>query len=267
MAETSGFFDAEQLVDDSWDREYLAEQWANYFNLFIGNGVFATPVNQLKVVAYTGMNIKILPGWAFINGYWYHNDSELVLQVPANVRTVPVVDGVFIQFDSANRITSAVIGNNRSTVDRVSPHYELKIADITVNVGAVEITNANITDTRANESVCGFVTGLIDVINTEDLFLQYQTIFDEWITSVETGFIDWADDQEEEMNSWADEQRAMFVAWFNEMKGQLTEDAAGNLQAQIDTMRYIYVQDEVLYLPNTAATYDPDNRRLAIGFS
>ena len=204
MAETSGFFDAEQLLDDTWDREYLAESWANYFKLFVGNGVFATPVNQLKVVAHTGMNVKVLPGWAFINGYWYHNDSDLTLPIPANVMTTAITDGIFIQFDSANRITSAVVGNNRTAVDRISPHYELKIAEVTVAVGATEITDAAITDTRPNESVCGFVSGLINVINTNDLFQQYTDIF---------------------------------TTWFEEIKGQLDEDAAGHLQNEIDEMR------------------------------
>ena len=203
MAETSGFFDAEQLLDETWDREYLAESWANYFKLFVGNGVFATPVDQLKVVAYTGMNVKLLPGWAFINGYWYHNDSELILNIPANIMTTEVIDGIFIQFDSANRITSAVVGNNRSTVDRVSPHYELKVAEIKVPVGATEITDSMITDTRSNEAVCGFVTGLINVINTNDLFQQYTDIF---------------------------------TTWFEEIKGQLDEDAAGHLQNEIDAI-------------------------------
>lgn len=214
MAESYGFFDAEELIDGSFDREYLAEHWANYFKLFISNGVFATPMNQLKVIAYSGMYVKILPGWAFINGYWYHNDTELVIEIPVNSTTATITDGVFITWDSGNRTISATIGVGRTTVDRVAPHYELKLAEITIGVGVTALTDANITDTRANTSVCGFVTGLIDVINTTDLFAQYQAIFDEFISGSTTDF----------------------DTWFEAMKDQLSSDAAGHLQDEVDAL-------------------------------
>lgn len=309
MAETSGFFDAEELVDGGYDREYLAEQWANYFKLFVGNGVFATPTNQLKVRANSGLNLKIMPGWAWINGYWYHNDSELSITVPANVTSAPVTDGIFIRFDSANRIIDAHVAAGRTTVDRVAPYYELKIAEVVVGVGATELTDANITDTRANSSVCGFVTGLINVIDSTDLFAQYQAIFNEFIaaaTSEENNFVidrnaeqsayesarnaeyaawkqdveddhstwetnyqaeaasfrqdaesdhnDWENDFQDDAETWQNSFQSTLEAWFSNMQGQISSDAAVNLQNQIDSLKYMYVQDGILYLPNTRAS-------------
>ena len=67
--ETSGFFEAEwNEQTSSYDLEYLAEQFANYFSLFIGNGVFGSPTNQLKVSAGDGLTVKVSKGWCFING-------------------------------------------------------------------------------------------------------------------------------------------------------------------------------------------------------
>ena len=37
----------------------------------MGNGVFANPANQLKVVVGTGLQVQVLPGKAWINGYFY----------------------------------------------------------------------------------------------------------------------------------------------------------------------------------------------------
>lgn len=214
MAETSGFFDAEELVDGTYDREYVAEQWANYFKLFVGNGVFASPTNQLKVKANSGMIVKVLPGWGWINGYWYHNDADLAVTIPANVTVVTRVDGIFLRFDSSERRISVVVGAGRTTPNRAAPYYELKLAEVTVAVGATAISDVNIEDTRADTSVCGFVTGLIDVIDSTDLFAQYQSIFNNFMT----------------------ENGSEFNTWFNHMKDQLDSDAAGHLQAEIDAL-------------------------------
>ena len=211
MAETSGFFDAEELTDGTFDREYIAEQWANYFKLFIGNGVFADPTNQLKVVAGEGLHLTVKEGWAFINGYWYHNDADLDIEVPVNSTPATVNSGIFVQFNSSTREVKAVLAVGRTEVDRTLPHFELKIAEVSVATGTTSITDAVITDTRMNEEVCGFVHGLLSVETTEDLFLQFE---------------------------------AQFMEWFDHMKDQLSEDAAGHLQEEIGDLSELETTDK-----------------------
>ena len=82
MSQTSGFFNAEQLADGSYDRVYMAQQFAYYFSKFIGNGVFITPATQLKVVPQNmpSMGVNVLVGDAYINGYWYRNDNVYPLK-------------------------------------------------------------------------------------------------------------------------------------------------------------------------------------------
>ena len=55
MAEESGFFEAMLDQDGSYDRAYVAKQFADYFAMFVGNGVFASPTNQLMVTSGSGM--------------------------------------------------------------------------------------------------------------------------------------------------------------------------------------------------------------------
>ena len=76
------------------------------------------------------------------------------------------------------------------------------------------ITQSSISDTRADSSVCGLITQLIDQIDTSEFMQQLTT----W--------------QEE----YAAEQQAAFSTWFEAMKDQLSEDAAGNLQLEIDNL-------------------------------
>lgn len=185
MAETSGFFDAVYNEStDSYDLEYLAAQFAAYFALFVGNGVFGSPTNQLKVSSGDGMTIKISPGWAFINGYWYHNDEELVLSVTSNIGTSSRSDAVLCRWDAGSRRISAAILVGSTEVTRDGSYYDLKLAEILVPAGATSVPQSNITDTRMNESVCGLVTHILEVQTTEDLFAQYEAIFNEWFDSV-----------------------------------------------------------------------------------
>ena len=55
-------------VDGEYDRVYKAEDWAWYFATFIANGIFPKPSDGLQVVAYSGMEIRVNAGYAFING-------------------------------------------------------------------------------------------------------------------------------------------------------------------------------------------------------
>ena len=54
---------------EKYDRAYKAEDWAWYFATFIANGIFPKPSDGLQVIAYSGMEIKVNTGFAFINGY------------------------------------------------------------------------------------------------------------------------------------------------------------------------------------------------------
>ena len=194
MAQESGFFQAQwdsSLIDPTtgeatgyWDRNYIAQQFANYFALFIGNGVFGSPTNQCKVIAGTGLTVVVTPGWAFINGMWYHNDVNLTLEVPENSGSVNRNDSVRIRWSNSDRAISAVYVSGSTTNTRTSSVYDLKLANIKVAPNSVSISASVITDTRTDESVCGLVKGLLEVETTADLFAQYQSQFDEWFDGV-----------------------------------------------------------------------------------
>lgn len=209
MAEQSGFFNS-NVVNGNYDREYLAEDFAKYFASFVGNGIFGGKSNELLVVQSTdtGMKVDVSPGMGWINGYWYENTSKLTLNIDVADGVLNRIDSVVIRWGKAERKAWLAISKGAPaavavapTVQRTADYYELKLAEISVKAGTTKITQAEITDTRLNSNVCGIVTGLIDQIDTTDLFAQYD---------------------------------AAFQTWFESIKGQLSEDAAGNLQNQIN---------------------------------
>ena len=62
--------------------------------------------------------------------------------------------------------------------------HELVLASINVPVGSSAITDANITDRRPDRQYCGFVKGIVEQITEENLFLQFETAFQEWFDNV-----------------------------------------------------------------------------------
>lgn len=209
MAEQSGFFNS-NIVNGNYDREYLAEDFAKYFASFVGNGIFGGKSNELLVVQSTdaGMKVDVSPGKGWINGYWYENTSKLTLNIDVADGVLNRIDSVVIRWGKAERKAWIAVAKGTpaavavaATVQRTADYYELKLAEISVKAGTTKITQAEIKDTRLDSNVCGIVKGLIDQIDTTDLFAQYD---------------------------------AAFQTWFESIKGQLSEDVAGNLQNQIN---------------------------------
>lgn len=203
------------------DRRYKAEDFARYFASFIGNGVFPIPSNGLQVISNNNMTVTLKPGKAWINGYFYWNDNDLVLNIEPADGILNRIDRVVIRLDYLKREIKTYVkkGNFASspaapTLVRNADMYELGIADIKVNKGAISISNANITDTRLNKSLCGIVHGVIEQIDPTELFNQYQLYLNEKINSNE------------------------FSDWLNSLKDKLdpNSDLAVQLQVQIDSL-------------------------------
>lgn len=194
MSHKSGFFDAVDLGEGVYDRVYNAADFAEYFSRFVGNGVFASPANSLTVQSSGGMSISIRPGYAWINGYLFSvvSGTTEALTVPVANPTMNRYDSVVLGLNYQNRqitpyIKSGTPASNPSPValTRSSSLYEIEIARVYVATGASYVSQANITDTRPDTTRCGFVTGLIDQIDTSDLFEQFQTAFTEWFQDLQ----------------------------------------------------------------------------------
>ena len=229
--EESGFFNAEELSDGSYDRVYVSEQFSDYFALFVGNGVFVSPTDQLLVSSVSegesgSMKVSVAPGWAFINGMWYHNKLEKQLDISLNLESENRTDGIFCQFIKANRNIKVVAVEGRTTPIRTEQQWELLLATVTVPTGTNRITNAEIADRRPDESVCGFVKGLVDVITTDNLFQQFEATFNQWFEASGDSF-----------DEWKKKKKNDFDSWFDGIQSSLEGDVAANLTAQIAKLR------------------------------
>lgn len=212
MALTSAFFDAE-LVGGEYDRVYSAERFAEYFASFIANGVFPNPATNLQVVANapSDMTVRVKSGLGWINGYYCNNDEDYLLTIsPAN-GTLPRIDAVVLRWSRSNRSISLEVKTGVATsspsappLERSADNYELMLASIRVVAGTTSIAQASITDKRPDSTVCGWVKGVVDQIDTTGLFAQYNDAFQ---------------------------------TWFANLQSQLSGDVAANLQSQITALK------------------------------
>ena len=153
MAEQSGFFNALES-GGTYDRTYDASDFANYFAMFVGTGVFVNPTNNLQVVAKSGLTVTVKKGNAFIDGYWYEltEDKDITLNPNATgYETKNVVCCTLNKTDRAITVdkkegVSSILPVNNGTI------HELVLADILLGVGVSTITNAVITGRRADKA-------------------------------------------------------------------------------------------------------------------
>lgn len=190
MAEQSGFFNS-NVINGEYDRVYLAEHFAKYFASFIGNGVFGGKSNELMVAqaSNSGMKIEILSGMAWINGFWYENTSNLSLDISVADGVLNRVDNVVIKFGKSERkIWAEIVRGTPATnavaptVQRNSDFYEIKLAEVYVKAGTVNITQSMIKDTRLDSNVCGLVTGVIQQFDTTEFGKQLDGYISEYAT-------------------------------------------------------------------------------------
>lgn len=209
MAITYGFFNS---IDG--DRTYNADQMSEYFDGLVSNGVYESVGGALQVKAASdGMVVQVLSGRAIVNSKWLSNSATLILELtPAHI-VLNRWTAVVLRLDIVNRLMTITTKDGEPATNPIKPSMqkdasmiELCLAYVFVGAGATNITQANIEDTRPS-NLCGWVTGLVEQVDTSQLFLQYQTAYENmlaqmeaWKTQMQTAFDDWFETLTEELN-------------------------------------------------------------------
>ena len=164
--EKSGFFNS-----SSGDRVYDATDFAAYFGDLVSNGIFFRNTDNLRVTNAVGMQVLVLEGTAWINGYHYANTQPLDLPIATADGVNPRIDRVVLRWSNVGRaINLAVISGAPAptptppNLTRNADIWELGIATVFVPRGALSINTENISDTRLSATVCGLVNSLISAV-------------------------------------------------------------------------------------------------------
>lgn len=218
MAMQSFPFTSEVTFDNSgfpqFDRAVGSDVLRSILSNYYSNGVFGiSNTNCFKVVASNGggMTVTVQPGACIINGATAYNKDETRITL-ANGEALPRIDSIVLRLDdnkAQRSIRVEVIKGVAQSQPTKPAHvregavYDLVLANVLVKANVATITNADITDTRIDKNVCGFVSA-VNNLNIDALYTQ---------------------------------QKALFDTWFEGVKNQLGTDAAGNLQNQINALK------------------------------
>lgn len=163
---------------------YSAEDVATYLCTRT-SGVYAKNSNFAASITGT-RQVTIAPGLAWMNyddfkGVSVCSREDTVLTVPDADNTLNRVDRVVLQFDTASNLTAIRLKTGTPAVAAQPPdilqnhnQYELGLCTISVPAGSAAISAADVTDTRADETVCGVMRDGVTSIPTAQLIAQWR---------------------------------------------------------------------------------------------
>ena len=147
------------------------------------SGVYAKDTNY--AVSVTGARqITVAPGLAWVNyddfkGVSACSREAVALTIPDADSTLPRIDRVVLQFDTAANLTAVKLKPGTPAAAPEPPailqnhnQYELGLCTVSVPAGSSVVTAADITDTRADEAVCGVMRDSVTGIPTAQLQAQ-----------------------------------------------------------------------------------------------
>jgi hypothetical protein len=209
MAITSGFFDSV-----NGDRTYDAEQMSNYFDGLVSNGVYENVGERFLVETNNGMTINVGSGRAIIKCHWVKNDASTTITLDPSDVQYARIDAIVLRLDADNRSITLTVKKGTPSANPVMPAitrnetvYELYLASVLISSGATQPTS--ITDLRPS-SYCGWVTGIIQQVDTSDLFLQWQTAYEQQFNI---------------FDAYMEQKMQQFNAWFSTLTSELTVEA------------------------------------------
>lgn len=257
--QTSGFFNSAVAADGSYDRQYVAEQFAEYFASFVGNGVFQNYSGALMVTESESpaMSVTVQPGQGWINGYWYKNSTELPLSVAVSDGVLGRIDLVVLQLGFSERTIQCVVKTGTPSANPVAPslqrdsdYYELCLAQINIPSGTINIQNSAIVDTRSDNDVCGWVQAAVQSIDTTYFGNQLNQFITRYIQKADEEYLDYQQAIENEYDNFEQTFRALLdrlreLVNDDDALGRLVTELSAKENRYTSTAKVIYMTDWV----------------------
>lgn len=138
--------------------------WRRLARLWLGTGVI--PPEQASASVYatalgvfadaSGLNVKVRPGEAYIDGGYFADDTQQTLPINAPDATNPRIDRVVLRWDGPNNVAEYAVLQGTPAVTPTPPaatqnqggRWEVVLADINVASGVTNIAASAVTDRR-----------------------------------------------------------------------------------------------------------------------
>lgn len=246
MSLTYGFYNSMNN-----DRKYDATQMSSIFDGIIRDGVFATIGTAMVVTADAGSTVKVGIGRAWFNHTWTLNDAILPITGEKAELLLDRIDAVVLEINASDDVRANTVkfvtgtpaqSPERPTMINTDLVHQYPLCYIYRTANSTDITQADITN-MVGTSECPFVTGILDVINTDELIQQWKARFDEWMNIEQEDYTEWYTTMQAALEAnaaaldeWIAAEQNEFTAWYEKIKGILTEDVVTNLQVEIEAV-------------------------------
>ena len=267
MSVTCGFYNS-----ISGDRKYTAEQISSIFDGIITDGVFYHIGNRFSATAGGGNVVNIDTGKCWFNHSWTYNDTVLQITCSESDSLRDRIDAIVVKVNSSDLVrnnTIEFVPGMPSTTNPTKPeftsteniHY-YPICYIYRSAGSTEITDGNITYV-VGTSEAPYITAPLDKVGLDEHLIHWHAQLTEFVAQEKAEFdavtTTLTANMENTVNSfieWTAAQEGVIDDWFDSVKNKLGEDAAIDLQIQIDESdieRWL-----VCGLPNGTKTFSTD---------
>ena len=166
------------------DRAVTEEFLEKLFFMVYGDGVFPSPSTAFQLRAGAGLTAAIQPGALFCQGKFAYDTEAAPVTFTRNSGEQNLIARLVFRRDLPNRTGGFVVLYGTPAAEPQAPSltrtadvHELGIADVLLKAGAESITDADITDLRMDSSLCGIITGSLEITDTTEIFAQFKAVF------------------------------------------------------------------------------------------
>ena len=284
MAVTYGFYNAL-----NHDRLYDAIQMSSIFDGIIRDGIFSTIGDTMIVTSpEDGMYVNVGSGRAWFNHTWTLNDTAYPIEAEEAEVVLDRIDAVILEVNSSAEVRANSIkflkgtpSSNpvKPTLTHNAEVNQYALAYVRIRAGQTTILQSDI-ENAVGTNETPFITGVLQQVSIENLLKQWEAEFNTYFTNFQntsttefnTYFTNFQNTSTTEFNNWlatkVSEYTAWFAqmqtdmdsnfnefdAWFQRMKDQLSEDAAGHLQAEIDVLSESAKKGSIITVTTTEPT-------------
>lgn len=269
MALRYGYFDSDIIgLDDEgmpiFDRAETSDLFALLLASLISDGVLAWPADCFQVVGNgRGMEVEIQPGFGMVKGHFAYSDEKIPLEIGPAPQKYSRIDRIVLRCNYLMRMVEIVVKMGEEAANPVPPglirpsagdYFELCLADIRLNARQKNITQSSIMDRRPDSSVCGYITQMIDHLDTSIFFAQFEAFYKEFVEKADGSygqFVDAIEKYLKELIASGDSQLSaiikmmkdyeaaseqQFLEWFNSIKETLESAVNGDTLAEIQRL-------------------------------
>lgn len=237
------------------DRVYDADDMTDWLKPFFVTGVFN---GQMQVTANDDMSVTVAKGYCNIGAKVKNFRNAQTFDLETASGTLNRIDNVVLRRDDTERDIYIYIQKGGYAENPTAPeivrsgaYYDLKLAEIYVAAGTIAITQENITDTRADADLCGWVVSTVKEIDFSQITEQFNAYFARYqamITQQYATYLAVIQNLEDQgsaayrsmladFTSYAEIQHTRFDDLYEEMKDLIGEATAAMLQNQIDEIK------------------------------